>query len=311
MLYFTHVKSFVLRRLFLLVPILIGISIIVFSLMYFIPGDPVDIILGENALTQDKTFLRAMLHLDQSLPMQYVGFLKDLFQGNLLSIYSKENVWTEILNRFPATLELAIWAMAFAILCSIPLGILSAVKRGSFWDQSSMFISLLGISMPNFWLGPLLIILFAYKIPLFPVSDNEGFLSVILPAITLGTAMMALLSRLTRTSALEVLNEDYIRTARAKGVQEKWVLFKHVLRNALIPVITIAGIQTGALLSGAIITETVFDWPGIGTLLVESIQMRNYPMVQSCVLFIAITYVLINLATDLLYGWIDPRIRLQ
>ena len=201
--------------------------------------------------------------------------------------------------------------MVFAISVSIPLGILAAVRHKTIVDGASMLIALLGISIPHFWLGPLLIILFAYTIPIFPISERSNFLSLVLPAITLGTAMMALLSRLTRTTTLEVIREEYIRTARAKGLSEGKVLFKHVLRNTLIPVITIAGIQTGALLSGSIITETIFDWPGIGSLLVEAIQSRNYPLVQGCVVLIATLYVSINLLTDVLYAFIDPRVRLQ
>ncbi|MBI4041647.1 MAG: ABC transporter permease [Deltaproteobacteria bacterium] len=302
-------QRFVLRRLTLLLPILFGISIIVFSLMYFIPGNPVDLILGENALPQDRAYLTHLLHLDEPLHKQYVFFVKDLFTGNLRSIHTRQSVWKEIFSRFPATLELAVWAMGFALVFALPLGLWAAVKQGTLIDYSAMTLALLGISMPHFWLGPLLILIFAYHLPLFPISGNEGLLSVILPALTLGTALMALLSRLTRTSTLEVLQQDYIRTAWAKGLSREKILLKHTLKNALIPVLTIAGIQTGALLSGAVITETVFDWPGIGTLLVEAIQSRNYPMVQGCVLVIACLYVMVNLITDLMYGLLDPRIR--
>ncbi len=278
--------------------------------MHLIPGDPVDIILGESAQASDKEHLRKMLHLDQKIHTQYFLFLKDITSGNLKSIHSRKSVWQEIGERFPATAELAFWAMLFAVLVSIPLGMLAALKHKTLVDSFSMLIALLGISIPHFWLGPLLILLFAYTIPIFPISERSNFLSVVLPAITLGTAMMALLSRLTRTTTLEVIREEYIKTARAKGLSEERVLFKHVLRNTLIPIITIAGIQTGALLSGSLITETIFDWPGIGSLLVEAIQSRNYPLVQGCVILIATLYVLINLLTDVLYAVVDPRIRL-
>ena len=304
-------KRFVLRRVFLLFPLLLGISIIVFSLMHVIPGDPVDIILGETAQSADKEGLRKMLHLDKSIPKQYFLFLKDLSNGNLRSIHSKENVWKEIFERFPATAELTFWAMFFAISVSIPLGIMAAIKKHSFIDHASMFISIFGISIPHFWLGPMLIILFAYWIPLFPVSEKSDFTSMVLPALTLGTAMMALLSRITRTSMLEVIQEEYIKTARAKGVSEFWVISKHALRNCMIPILTIIGIQIGALLSGSIITETIFDWPGIGSLLVQAIHARNYPLVQACVLLIASIYVVSNLFTDILYAWTDPRIRIS
>ncbi len=305
------VKTFILRRLFFLVPLLFGISVIVFSLMHFIPGDPIDIILGERAAAHDKENLRKVLHLNETIPAQYFLFLKDLVSGELKSIHSRENIWKEIGERLPATIELAFWAMLFALSFSIPLGIVAAVRHKTALDSLSMLIAIVGLSIPHFWLGPLLIIFFAYKIPIFPVSERSGFLSIVLPAITLGTAMMALLSRMTRATMLEVIREEYIKTARAKGLSETMVIFKHALRNALIPVITIAGIQTGALLSGAIITETIFDWPGIGSLLVEAIHMRNYPLVQGCVLLVATIYVLVNLTTDLLYAWIDPRIRTQ
>ena len=279
--------------------------------MHFIPGDPVDIILGETPQQADRDYLRSMLHLDKPLHVQYVLFLKNLFTGNLESIHSRENVWIEIFNRFPATAELALWAMIFALACAIPLGVLAAIRHRSFWDGFSMILSILGLSIPHFWLGPLLIILFAYLIPIFPISERDGFLSVVLPAITLGTSMMALLSRITRTSMLEVIRQDYIQTARAKGVSELKVIFKHALRNTMIPILTITGIQIGALLSGAIITETIFDWPGVGSLLVQSIQSRNYPLVQGCVILIATSYISINLLTDVLYAWADPRIRLE
>lgn len=279
--------------------------------MHIIPGDPIDIMLGETALSASKEHLRKKLHQDESFPMQYVLFLKDLMNGELESIRTHENIWKEISDRIPATAELAFWAMFFAIAISIPLGLIAAIKHKTWIDGSAMFISLLGISIPHFWLGPLLIILFAYKIPIFPISEREGFLSIVLPAITLGTAMMALLSRMTRANTLEIIREEYIKTARAKGLSETRVILKHVLRNTLIPLITIIGIQTGALLSGAVITETIFDWPGVGRLLVDAIQSRDFPLIQGCVLFTALLYVMINLAVDLLYAIIDPRVRLQ
>ncbi len=312
MLYFDHlVRRYILRRLLLLVPLLFGITVIVFSFMHLIPGDPIDIMLGETTMTANKDFLRKKLHQDEPLVKQYVLFIEDLLTGKLESIRSNENIWKKIFNRFPATIELAIWAMVFAIGCALPLGLIAALKHKSWVDSFSMLIALLGISIPHFWLGPILILLFAYQIPIFPVSERAGFLSVILPAITLGTAMMALLSRMTRTTTLEIVREDYIRTARAKGLSEVIVISKHVLRNILIPIVTIIGIQTGALLSGAVITETIFDWPGLGSLLVEAIQSRDFPLVQGCVILIASLYIVINLATDVCYGWIDPRIRYQ
>ncbi len=226
------------------------------------------------------------------------------------SFFYKKPVTEVLLERLPATLELAAVSMLVALLISIPIGVLAAVKQYGAFDNISMFAALIGVSMPNFWLGPLLIWVFSLQVEWFPVGGRAGPASLVLPAITLGTALAAILSRMTRASVLEVLSEDYVRTARAKGLPARTVLFKHVLRNALVPVITVIGLQLGALLSGAVITENVFSWPGLGTLFIEAIQSRDYPLVQGCVLFISFGYVLINLLIDLVYAAVDPRIRL-
>jgi peptide/nickel transport system permease protein len=227
------------------------------------------------------------------------------------SLYNKKPVIHLILKRYPETIKLTIAAMVLALLISLPIGIYSAVKQYSFMDNCSMFFALLGVSMPNFWLGPLLMILFCVNLGWFPISGDEGLRSIVLPAITLGTAMSAILSRMVRSSMLEVINEEYIVTARAKGLSELRVIFRHALKNALVPVITVVGLQFGALLAGAIITETIFSWPGIGRLLIQAINTRDYPLVQGCVLAISISYVLINLITDIAYSYIDPRIKLR
>jgi peptide/nickel transport system permease protein len=304
--------AYIIRRLFLLIFVLFGIVTIVFFLIHFIPGDPVDIMLGDYAVAADKAALRHSLGLDKPVLTQYVDNLGNLLKGNLgTSIHSKRAVLSEIWERFPASAELMLGAMAIAVLMAFPLGILSAIKPYGILDGISMFISFLGISMPHFWLGPLLIIFFSIELNWLPINERGGLDHLILPAITLGTAMAAMLSRMIRSSLLEVLGEDYIRNARAKGLPEYKVIVKHALRNALIPVITILGLQIGVLLSGAIITEYIFDWPGMGSLLLDGIYNRNYPLVQGCILFIAAIYVIMNLLTDIAYAWADPRVRLS
>lgn len=303
--------TYLVRRLLLLFLVLFGVVTLVFFLIHLIPGDPVDIMLGDNALTADKDILREAMGLDQPLGTQYLGYLGGLLTGDLgQSVHSHRPVLSEILERFPATVELMLGAMLVALLMALPLGIVSALRPYGWLDGSSMLISFLGISIPNFWLGPMLIMVFSVQLGWLPVNERGGIEHLILPAITLGTAMAAMLSRMIRASLLEVLDEEYITNARGKGLPERMVIFKHALRNALIPVITIIGLQVGVLLSGAIITEAIFDWPGLGTLLLEGIYSRNYPLVQGCILVIATVYVLVNLMTDIAYAWADPRVRL-
>ena len=291
---------------------MLGVVTVVFLIVHLIPGDPVEIMLGEQALAVDREALRHEMGLDKPIHLQYVAFLKGLVRGDLgQSLHTKQPVLTSIARRLPATIELAAAAMAVALLLAIPLGLLAAYKKDSLVDQGSMVFALLGISMPNFWLGPLLIIVFSLKLGWFPVSGRGSLAHVVLPAITLGTAMAAILTRMTRASMLDVIQSDYITTARAKGVRESLVVLKHAFRNALIPVVTIVGLQIGGLLAGSIITETIFAWPGIGRLTIQAINARDYPLVQGCVLIIALGYVLVNFATDLLYGLIDPRIRYE
>lgn len=299
-----------LRRLALLVPTILGVVTLIFFLIHFIPGDPVELMLGETASTADLERLRADLGLDLPVAEQFGTFLLGFVRGDLgNSFFYRRPVVEVILEKLPATLELAAAAMVLALLLALPLGIVAAVRKDSFTDRAAMLASLVGISMPNFWLGPLLIILFSIKLGWLPVSGREGAASIVLPALTLGTALAALLSRMTRSAMLDVLGEDYLRTARAKGLSEKVVIVKHAFRNALLPVLTIVGLQFGALLSGAVITENVFAWPGIGSLLIQAINTRDYPMVQGCVLVISLGYVAANFLTDLLYSLSDPRVK--
>jgi ABC-type dipeptide/oligopeptide/nickel transport system permease component len=298
------------RRLLLLVPTVLGVLTLVFFLVHLIPGDPVELMLGETASRADLSQLRADLGLDRPLGEQYARFLGGLARGDLgRSFFYRKPVLAVIGGALPATALLAAAAMAVAILVAIPLGVLAAVRRDSAVDRLAMLGSLVGVSMPNFWLGPLLIILFSFRLGWLPVSGREGPASLVLPAATLGFALAAILARMTRASMLDVLGEDFLRTARAKGVRERVVIYRHALRNALLPVVTIVGLQFGVLLSGAVVTENVFAWPGVGTLLIQAITARDYPLVQGCVLVISLCYVAVNFLTDALYSVIDPRIR--
>ena len=301
-----------LRRFAVLIPTVLGAITLVFFFLHMIPGDPVEVMLGETAQQADKERLREELGLNLPVHVQYGNFLTRIAQGDLGdSYFYRRPVVQVIAERIPATMELAVVAFLVAGLIAIPLGIIAALREGTTVDNLSVLFSLVGVSMPNFWLGPLLIILFSIKLGWFPVSGRTGAASLVLPAITLGIALAAFLSRMTRASLLERLGEDYLTVARAKGLPEWKVILKHALRNALIPIITVMGLQIGVLLSGAIITENVFAWPGIGTLLINAIEARDYPLVQGCVLLISLSYVLVNLVTDLVYGWADPRIRLK
>ena len=304
--------NFLLRRLLLLIPVLWGVATLVFLLLHLIPGDPIDLMLGDSALGTDRETLRDQLGLNDPLIIQYIRYFGDLLQGDWgTSLFSKKPVFEEIMERVPATMELMFGAMVVTILVAMPLGLIAAVKKGTWIDQGSMIFSLLGVSIPNFWLGPMLILLFSIHFDLLPVNERGGLEHLILPALTLGTSLASILARITRSSVVETLQAEYIRTARSKGISELRILLRHALRNALIPIVTVIGLQIGVLLSGAIITEAIFDWPGLGNLLISAINSRNYPLVQGCVLFIAGSYVMVNLMIDLLYAYLDPRIRLS
>ena len=298
------------RRALLLVPTVLGVLTLVFFLVHLIPGDPVELMLGETASRADLAQLRADLGLDRPLSEQYARFLGGLARGDLgRSFFHRKPVAEVIGAALPATGVLALAAMAVAVLVAVPLGVLAAVRRDTLVDRLAMLGSLAGVSMPGFWLGPMLIILFSFRLGWLPVSGREGAASLVLPAATLGIGLAAILARMTRASMLDVLGEDYLRTALAKGVPRRAVIARHALRNALLPVVTIVGLQFGALLSGAVITENVFAWPGVGTLLIQAITARDYPLVQGCVLVISLCYVAVNFLTDALYAVIDPRVR--
>jgi len=290
--------------------VVFGVVCLVFMLIHLVPGDPVDVMLGENAQMADREALRESLGLNRPIGEQLVTYIGNLFQGDLgQSLHSRTSVSSMILERLPATFQLALVSLMVSCLIAFPLGIIAALNRGKAWDKAAMGISLMGVSIPNFLLGPMLILFFSIYLGWLPVSGKSGPASMILPAITLGTALAAVLSRMIRSTLLEVLNDDYIRTARAKGLSYLRVVIVHALPNAMLPIITLLGLQLGVLLGGAVITETVFSWPGIGKLTIDAITKRDYPVVQGCVLLISISYVLVNVFTDIIYGWIDPRIR--
>lgn len=306
----TFLLSAVLRRILITIPLVFGVVTFTFLLIHFIPGDPVDMMLGDQASSIDKQALRKELGLDKPLLKQYVFFLNGLVNMDLgRSLLNQRPVMDEITERLPATIELTLASMFWAILIGIPLGVLAAIKQYSWMDNGVLVVGLLGMSIPNFWLGPMLILLFSVHFDLLPVSERGGIEHLILPSLSLGLSLSAILMRMTRASMLEVIENDYIRTARAKGLHPFFVYFKHALRNALIPVITIIGLQFGSLITGSVVTETIFDWPGIGTLFYSSILNRDYPLVQGCILFIALSYVMVNFLTDIMYMIVNPQIR--
>lgn len=304
-------KRYLAARLLQLVPVALGVTTLVFLLLHLIPGDPVDSMLGEQALVTDREALRRDLGLDRPLHEQLAGYLSRLARGDLgTSLHSRRPVAEEIATRLPASAELMAAALLVALAVALPLGILAALRPHGWIDTGARLAALLGLATPNFWLGPVLILVFAIHLDWLPIDGRGGAAHLVLPAVTLGTSLAAIVSRMVRTSLLEVLDQDFVRAARAKGLSEGRVLLVHALPAALLPVLTVVGLQAGNLLSGAVITESIFGWPGLGTLLLEGIGSRNYPLVQGCVLVIAAIYVVINLLTDLLYTWADPRIRL-
>ena len=303
---------FLVRRLLLTVPVLLGVATLVFSLIHLVPGDPVQAMLGDSASPQDIGELRERLGLDRPLYAQYGAFLKGLATGNLgSSLRTNQRVTAAILERLPATFELAFAAMFVATLIAIPLGIIAAVYAGTRVDAGATTLALIGISIPNFWLGPLMAIVFSVELGWLPVSGRGTLAHLVLPAVTLGAPLAAVLARMTRASVIEELRELYVLAARARGVSPIRAVLGHAFRNSLIPIVTVLGLQFGAVLTGAVITETIFAWPGVGRLLIQSISFRDYPLVQGCILLIAVTYVAMNLLTDLVYGLLDPRIRYE
>ena len=304
--------KFILKRLLLLVPVLLGVSLLVFAIMSFTPGDPAQLILGENAPAHAVEALREEMGLNDPFIQRYARFVGNAVTGDLGRSYtSGRDVFDEIFSRFPNTLILAALGVMIAVAIGIPVGIISATRQYSMIDSGSMIFALLGVSMPNFWLGLMLILVFAVNFGWLPSGGYSDWSSLILPAITLGTGSAAIITRMTRSSMLEVIRQDYIRTARAKGVAENVVINKHALKNALIPIITVIGLQFGYLLGGAVLTETVFSWPGVGRMMVDAIRQKDTPTVLGTVVFLATTFTLVNLFVDLLYGFVDPRIKSQ
>ncbi len=315
-------RRYVVRRLLLLVPVLLGVSVIIFMVLHLAPGDPAEIMLGSQATQVDLERLRAELGLTEPLYVQYVHWLGLVVRGDLgRSIWMKRPVLAEVLGRFQATLILTGAALVLSTAGGLALGILSAVRPNSLLDRLSAVASLFGASMPVFWLGIVLMVIFALWLGWLPASGmfapygggdvRDLLVHLALPAVTLAAASVTIIARLTRSTMLETLGQDYIRTARAKGVVERAVVLRHGLKNALIPIVTVVGVQAGYLLGGAVLTETVFAWPGVGTLMVQGILARDFPLVQGCVLVVALSFVLINLIVDLLYAWLDPRIRYE
>ncbi len=301
---------YVLRRLLGLIPILLGVTLVVFLILQAVPGDPAEMAAGPNATREDIENVRKILGLDQPPQVQYVNFIWNASHGDFgISLRSRRPVIDELGERYPYTVLLALAATLVSLVVAIPAGIISAVKRNSVWDNLSMVTALLGVSLPSFWIGLMLMLVFGLQLGWFPTSGAETPQHIVLPAITLGLASAAMIARQTRSAMLDVLGQEYVRTARAKGLRERVVVVRHALRNALIPVVTVVGLQIGSLLAGAVIVEMVFAWPGIGRLLVQAIGYRDFPVIQACILLLALTFALINLCVDVMYGYLDPRIK--
>jgi len=304
--------KYILRRVLLLIPVMLGVSFVVFTIMFFTPGDPAKIMLGERAPAEEVAMLRTQMGLDDPFIIQFFNFVKKAVQGDLgRSLVTKRAVAAEIWSRFPATLQLSAAAVLIAVLMGIPIGIISATKQYSTFDMVSMVIALIGVSMPNFWQGMMMILLFSITFRILPSSGYGTLNHLIMPAATIGTSAAAVITRMTRSSMLEVVRQDYIRTARAKGLSERVVINRHALKNALIPIVTVIGLQFGSLLGGAVLTESIFSWPGVGRFMVDAIRTKDYPSVQGGVLMLALTFSIVNLAVDILYAYIDPRIKAQ
>lgn len=303
--------KYIMKRLLMLIPVIMGVSFVVFFIMALAPGNTAKAILGEDATPEAIEAFNEKHGLNDPIPVRYVNYMLDLLHGDLGESYkSGRPVFDEIMSRFPATLELSFWGMVLAVGLSIPIGIISATRQYSFIDSISMIFALVGTATPNFWLGLMLIIVFSLNLRLLPSGGNtNGFASLILPVITLATACLANITRTTRSSMLEVIRQDYIRTAKAKGVPKNKVINKHALKNALIPVVTVIGLQFGSLLGGAVLTESVFSWPGVGTFLINSIKAKDTPAVLGCVIIFSICFSIVNLVVDILYAYIDPRIK--
>ena len=302
--------GFLLSRIASAIVVVIGVCCIVFALIHLIPGDPVEAMLGEHARAADREALRAALGLDRPIMTQLIDYLLGVAQADLgQSLHSGRPITAVLMERLPATIELAVAALVVAVGFALPLGMLAAMRSGSWWDWGANAFAVLGVAVPNFIAGPLLVLVFSVWLGWFPISGRDGISSLVLPALTLGSALAPILTRMVRSSLLEVMQEDFIRTARAKGLSRTRVVLVHALPNAMLPIVTIIGLQLGTLLGGAVITEMIFAWQGIGHLTIESIQRRDYPMLQGCMLVISVAYVGVNAITDGLYSVLDPRIR--
>ena len=304
--------KYIIKRLLLLIPVLLGVSPLVFTILSLTPGDPAQLILGESAPKEAVLKLREEMGLNDPFLLQYLRFVKNAIVGDFGRSYTTgREVFGEIFSRFPNTFILAVVGMIISVCIGIPVGIISATKQYSAMDSISMILALLGVSMPVFWLGLMLILVFSVKLGLLPSGGFDGLKSIILPAATLGVGSAAIITRMTRSSMLEVIRQDYIRTARAKGVSEKVVINRHALKNALIPIITVVGLQFGGLLGGAVLTESVYSWPGVGRLMVDAIRQKDTPTVLAAVVFLAAVFSVVNLLVDILYAYVDPRIKSQ
>jgi ABC-type dipeptide/oligopeptide/nickel transport system permease component len=303
------VGKYIIRRLILAIPVLIGVSIIAFMILHLSPGDPAQLLAGEDATQEDIQILRERFGLDQPLPIQYFRFIKGMVTGDLMSMKFNEPVLDIVGKRLKNTLLLSFFSITIAIIVGVVAGVLSAVYRYSIIDYISSIAALLGVSMPVFWWGLILILFFSVTLRWLPSGGMGGWKTFILPAVVLGTASAGIIARMTRSSMMDVLRQDYITTARSKGLAHRIIIRRHALRNALIPTVTVIGLQFGYMLAGAVLTESVFAWPGVGRLLVTSIMSRDYPVVQTTLVMVALTFVLVNLAVDILYAYLDPRIR--
>jgi peptide/nickel transport system permease protein len=306
-------SRYVVQRLLAVIPVLFLVSLLVFLMLDLVPGDPVDALVSQTQGTispEDRAIMREEMGLNDPLPVRYLRWLADALRGDLgTSIASGQPVWELIVQRFPSTLELTVVGIGLAVMIGFAIGILAALNRGNLIDTVTMAFGTIGVSMPSFWFGLLLLLVFAVELRWFPVISTSGWIALVLPAITLGFRASAIISRLVRSSLIEVLGQDYIQTARAKGLLNRRVVWSHALKNTLIPIVTIVGLQFGSLLGGAIIVEAVFVRRGIGQLVINGIQVRDFPVVQGTILFVALIYVFVNLFVDLLYGFLDPRIR--
>ena len=301
--------GYILRRLSYMTPILFGVSVVIFLILHLVPGDPARLVAGPDATLEDVKIIRSSLGLDRPLPVQYVSWLGNVFRGDLgRSARTHRPVTHELRLTIPATVELTLCAIVIAVFLGVAAGTIAAVRRNSVFDYTSMVVALLGVCTPSFWLGLMLMLLFAVKLDLLPTTGRGGLENLVLPAVTLGAGAAAIIARVTRSSMLEVLGTDYIRTAHAKGLSARVVVLRHAVKNAMIPVITVIGLEFGYLLAGAVVTETVFAYPGVGRLLVQAIDFRDYPVIQGSLLLLALQFALVNLVVDVLYAFFDPRI---